>query len=181
MRNVRWSLGILLITVACQTKPKQEAQTAETSETTQNDSTLALTTRPKPGAPRSAADRLVRALYFEHNTKENPFREAKDRTLIDQFFAKPTADLIWNDAQKATGKVNRKKVNLLYNAPDASIKKTWVEPAAIGGSKSIVYVTFLNNNKPEEARIELNQIAGGRWRIADILYPNKKKLTELLN
>ena len=71
-------------------------------------------------------------------------RETKDRALVDQFFAKPTADLIWNDAKSSPGKLNRSKINLLYNEPDASIKKTWVLPAVIGGSKAIVYVTFEN-------------------------------------
>ncbi|WP_461108637.1 hypothetical protein [Spirosoma koreense] len=143
------------------------------------DSAALLAKRPGPDAPRSAADRLVRALYFEHNTKENPFRETKDRSLIEQFFAKPVAEQIWNDAQKGSGKINRTKTNLLFDAPDSAVKKTWVEPAAVGGSKAIVYVTFLNNNKPEEIRIELNQIAS-RWRITEMTYPNGKRLTELL-
>lgn len=175
------TLGLLIL--SCQTKPKQETETTATTEATgqvQEDSLLAITTRPGPDAPRTAADRLVRALYFEHNKTENPFREKKDRTLIDQYFAKPTADLIWNDAQKSTGKVNRTKTNLLFNAPDAAIKKTWVLPASIGGSRAVVYVTFLNNNKPEEIRLELQQ-TGGRWRITEMIYPNGKRLTGLLS
>ena len=179
MLSLRSCVGLLLIMASCQTKPKQETETTSTTGAIQEDSILALATRPAEGAPRSAADRLVRALYFEHNVKENPFQETKDRTLIEQFFAKPTADLIWNDAQKTPGKINRKKINLLFNAPDAAVKKKWVEPAAIGGSKAVVYVTFLNNNKPEDIRIELNQVAS-RWRITDIIYPNGKRLTELL-
>ncbi|GAB4028764.1 hypothetical protein GCM10028809_17280 [Spirosoma gilvum] len=166
--------------LACQTKPKQEKETAVTTGAVQEDSILALATRPGPEAPRSAADRLVRALYFEHSTKENPFRETKDRTLIDQFFAKPTADLIWTDAQKISGKVNRSKINLLFKAPDAAVKKTWVEPAAVGGSKSVVYVTFLNNNKPGDIRVELTQITGNRWRITEMTYPDSTRLTQLL-
>ncbi|GAB3951391.1 hypothetical protein GCM10028805_31400 [Spirosoma harenae] len=182
MTRLHWCISCLvLLAVACQTKPKQEAETPTTSGTqVHEDSLLALATRPGPDAPRSAADRLVRALYFEHNKTENPLRETKDRTLVDQFFAKPTADIIWSDAQKSSPKVNRSKVNLLYNSADAAIKKTWVEAAAIGGSKSVVYVTFLNNNKPEDVRVELDQITGNRWRITDIIYPDKKRLTELL-
>lgn len=181
MHTLRWCIASLfVIMLACQTKPKQEKETAVTTGAIQEDSILALATRPGPDAPRSAADRLVRALYFEHSTKENPLRETKDRSLIDQFFAKSTADLIWNDAQKSSGKINRSKINLLFKAPDAAIKKTWVEPAAIGGSKSVVYVTFLNNNKPGDIRIELSQIAGNRWRITEMTYPDSTRLTELL-
>lgn len=164
--------------LSCQTKPKQETPT--TSATVTEDSAASLTKRPGPDTPRSAADRLVRALYFEHNKTENPTRETKDRALIDQFFATSTADLIWKDVKKTSGKLNRSKINLLYNAPDASIKKTWVLPAVIGGSRAIVYVTFENNAKPEEIRVDMQQVAG-RWRITDIQYPNGKSLTQLVD
>ncbi|AKD57541.1 hypothetical protein [Spirosoma radiotolerans] len=169
---------LLFFTLSCQTKPKQETQTASAAETV--DSTASLAKRPGPDTPRSAADRLVRALYFEHNKTENPMREVKDRALVDQFFVKSTGDLIWNDAKATQGKINRSKINLLYNEPDASIKKTWVLPAVIGGSKAIVYVTFENKSKPEEMKVTMQQVAG-RWRIADIQYPNGKSLTQLLN
>ncbi|MVM35572.1 hypothetical protein GO755_36465 [Spirosoma sp. HMF4905] len=164
---------------SCQTKPKQETATTSPSATAIEDSATALTKRPGPDTPRSAADRLIRALYFEHNTKENPFREKKDRSLIDQFFTKPLGDLVWNDAQKPSGKINRTKLNLLFNAPDAAIKKTWVLPAIIGGTRAIVYVTFENKGKPEEIKIDMQQLAG-RWRITEISYPNGKQLTDLL-
>lgn len=171
-------IGLLIVIVACQSKPKQDTETTSTTATA-SDSAAMLAKRPAAGAPRSASDRLVRALYFEHNKTENPFREKKDRALVDQFFAKPTADLIWNDAQKPSGKINRTKTNLLFNAPDDVIKKMWVEPAAVAGTRAIVYVTFENKTKPEEIKIDLQQIAG-RWRITDMLYPNGKQLTELL-
>lgn len=179
MLRLQSCVGILLIIVACQSKPKQEAATTSTTATASEDSVAILAKRPGPGAPRSASDRLVRALYFEHNKTENPFREKKDRTLVDQFFAKPTADLIWSDAQKPAGKSNRTKTNLLFNAPDAAIKKMWVEPAAVAGTKAVVYVTFENKAKPEEIKIDLQQLSG-RWRITDMLYPDGKRLTELL-
>ncbi|SFE63038.1 hypothetical protein [Spirosoma endophyticum] len=169
-------LVLTAIGLSCQTKPKQE--TATTSIATE-DSASALAKRPGPDTPRSAADRLVRALYFEHNKKENPFQEKKDRTLVDQFFAKPTADLIWSDALKSAGKVNRSKINLLFNAPDAAVKKTWVLPAIVGGSRAIVYVTFENKGKVEEVRIDMQQISG-RWRITEMVYPDGKRLTQLL-
>ncbi len=165
-----------LMVLSCQTKPKQET---ETKAIITEDSVTLLAKRPGPETPRSAADRLVRALYFEHNKKENPMRESKDRALIDQFFAKPTADLLWNDAQKSPGKINRSKINLLFNAADAGIKKTWVLPAVVGGSRAIVYVTFENKSKPEEIKVDLQQIAG-RWRITEMVYPDGQQLTRLV-
>ena len=147
--------------------------------TVADDSATSLAKRPGPDSPRTVPDRLVRALYFEHNKTENPFREKENRALIDEFFTKSTADIIWNDAQKSSGKVNRKKTNLLYNAPDADIKKMWVEAGAIGGTRAIVFVTFLNKDKPEEVKIDMQQVAG-RWGIAEINYPSGQQLTEIL-
>ena len=164
---------------ACQTKNKQGSETASSTSTVTEDSAALLTKRPTDNTPRSAADRLVRALYFEHNDKENPFRERKDRTLIDQFFAKQTADLIWNDAQKPTGSVNRTKTNLLFNAADTAVKKTWVLPAVVSGTRAIVYVTFEHKAKPEEIKIDMQQVTG-RWRIIEMHYPEGKQLTQLL-
>ena len=170
---------ILAVLISCQTGSKQEAQLSSTTTTAATDSATVLAKRPPAGAPRSAADRLVRALYFEHNKKENPFREKNDRALVDQFFAKPIADLIWKDAQKPSGKVNRTKTNLLFNASDATIRQTWVEPAAVGGTRAIVYVTYTNKAKSEEIKIDLQQTKG-RWRITNMLYPSGEQLTELL-
>ena len=168
---------LFIIGLSCQTKSKQDSETK--TATAPEDSATLLAKRPGPETPRSAADRLVRALYFEHNKTENPLRETKDRTLVDQYFAKPTAELIWNDAQKSNGKVNRSKINLLYDAPDAAVKKTWVLPAVVGGSRAIVYVTFENQAKPQEIKVDLQQIAG-RWRITEMTYPDGKQLTRLV-
>lgn len=166
---------LLLISLSCQTKPKQETSVTASPI----DSTAMLAKRPSPDTPRSAADRLIRALYFEHSKKENPLLERKNRALIDQFFAKPTADLIWRDASTLPGKLKRLKANPLFNAPNEIVKKTWVLPAVVAGSRAVVYVTFERNTKSEEVRIDMQQTAG-RWRITDMFYPDGKRLTQLL-
>jgi hypothetical protein len=168
-----FSAILFTILLSCQTKPKQETLSSAPAE----DSVTILAKRPGPNAPRSAADRLVRALYFEHRKKENPLLETKDRTLIDQFFINSTADRIWRNA--SAGKQNKPKVNPLFNAPDETVKKAWVLPAAVAGSRAVVYVTFERNAKPQEIRIDMQQVAG-RWRIVDMLYPDGKQLTEIL-
>lgn len=168
-------LCIILISsvLSCQTKPKQEASVTTPTE----DSTAILAKRPGPDAPRTAADRLVRALYFEHSKKANPLLETKDRALIDQFFVKPLADRIWLDASASQGKLNRVTNNPLFNAPMDVIKKMWVEPGAVAGTRAVVYVTFERNEKAEEIRIDMQQI-NGRWRISDMLYPDGSRLSK---
>ena len=149
---------LLLVSMSCQTKLQQETSGSSTSV----DTAAILAKRPGPDAPRSAADRLVRALYFEHSKKDNPLLETKDRALVDQFFVKSTADLIWRDVSASLGKLGRIWENPLFNAPNETIKKTWVLPATIAGPRAVVYVTFERNTKPEEIRIDMRQIAG-RW------------------
>ena len=166
---------LLLVALSCQTKPKQETSAVSAPE----DSTAILARRPGPDAPRSAADRLVRALYFEHSKKENPLLETKNRASIDQFFMKSTADLIWRDASTLPGKLKRKQMNPLFNAPNEAIKKMWVLPATVAGSRAVVYVTFEKDSKPQEIRIDMQQVVG-RWRIMDMLYPDGKRLTQFL-
>ncbi|QJW87910.1 hypothetical protein HNV11_00235 [Spirosoma taeanense] len=168
--TIQLLITILIFNASCQNKPKQETNEVAVAE--QVDSAAALAKRPGPDAPRSAADRLVRALYFEHQKKENPFRETKDRSLVEQFFTKSTSDLIWAYKKPL-------KANLLFKVRDEAVKKTWVEPAAVGGSRAIVYTTFENNGKAQEIKLEMQQIAG-RWRINDMVYPDGSRLTQLL-
>ncbi|WP_080237289.1 DUF3828 domain-containing protein [Spirosoma rigui] len=168
-------VALLITALACQTKPKQETAAAAPAE----DSAAILAKRPGPDAPRTAADRLVRALYFEHSKKQNPLLERKDRALIDQFFTKSLADQIWQDATSQPGKLNRTKNNPLFMAPAEEVKKMWVEPGAVAGTRAVVYVTFEQKAKPQELRVTMEQQAG-RWRISDIRYPDGKQLTELL-
>lgn len=172
MNVSRLPILFLLLSLACQTKTSQRTDAPATTPAT--DSVALLSKRPGPDAPRSAADRLVRALYFEHNKTDNPFRE-KNRALIDQFFAKALADRIWK-----AGPVKPTGTNPLFNAPDKAIHKTWVEPAAVAGTRAVVYVTFLNAAKPQEIRLDLQQLAG-RWRITDMLYPGNVLLSGLLH
>ncbi|MEZ0483249.1 hypothetical protein [Fibrella aquatica] len=167
---------ISTVLIACESK-KSDSQTNTGSSAATADSAGALTKRPGPDAPRSAADRLVRALYFEHNKTDNPFRETKDGVLIDQFFTRAVADKIWQKVSQPGYKAP--KVNPLFNALDAEVSKIWVEPAAIGGSRAIVYVTYLLAGKPAEVRVDLIQTAG-RWRISELTYPAGKTLTAQL-
>jgi hypothetical protein len=174
MPRILW-ITLFITALSCQTKPKQEVATAAPAE----DSAAILAKRPGNDAPRTAADRLVRALYFEHSKQENPLLGRKDRTLVEQFFTKSTADRIWRDASLSPGKLNRTKNNPLFNAPTNEVKKMWVEPGAVAGTRAVVYVTFEQNAKPQELRIDMEQQAG-RWRISDIRYPDGKQLTQLL-
>ncbi len=55
----------------------------------------------------------------------------------------------------------------------------WVEPAAVGGSRAVVYTTFEEKGRKKEIRLELTQTAG-RWRIEEMTYPDGSRLTQVL-
>jgi len=170
MKHVLLCSVVVISLAGCQSKPKQQDTSTETTLTA--DSAASLAKRPGPDAPRSAADRLVRALYFEHQKTDNPFRTITDRTLVEQFFTKSTAALIWVSKPAI-------KKELLFKAPDADIKKTWVEPAAVSGNRAIVYTTFEEKGRKKEIQVALIQTAG-RWRIEEMTYPDGSRLTQLL-
>ena len=104
MKTIILLISAFLFTLACQPASKPGNRTEGGTATA--DTAALLAKRPGPDAPRSAADRLVRALYFEHSKTENPLRETSSRALIDQFFAPPTADLLWNRAKQSSVKTN---------------------------------------------------------------------------
>ncbi len=168
-------LAVLLVSASCQTKSKQEAKTEQTIS-----APVDLTKRPTDSAPRSAADRRVRALYFEHNKTENPFRDAETRSLVDEFFSKPTADRIWNDPRRTNGTWKRTALNPLFNLADTEVKKTWVLPALVAGEKAVVFVTYQKEGVEQEMQVEMVSIGDDRWRISDILYADGSHLTKLL-
>ena len=168
-------LAALALQLSCQNKPKQEAKTEQTAA-----APVDLTKRPTESAPRSAADRRIRALYFEHNKTENPFRDAETRALVDEFFDKKVADRIWNDPRRENGTWKRMALNPLYNAPDTEAKKTWVLPALVSANKALVFVTYQKDGREKEMRIEMVSIGSDRWRISDIIYADSSRLTDLL-
>lgn len=163
-------LFTFLILAACQSKPKTEAN-LDTTATAMVD----LTKKAGPDAPRHAADRLVRALYFEHRVKDNPFIEVKDPALAEQFFTKPVAAKVLTYAQKSGKKTT---VSPLFNIPDKQAEKMWVLPATISGDKASVFVTYYDKGKLQEIRCEMELQPSGRFRIADIVYADGSRLTE---
>lgn len=172
MSTVRLVLILLIVGSSCQNKPKQETKTEQTVPP------VDLTKRPDENAPRSSADRLIRALYFEHDKTENPFL-AKNLTLAEQYFTKPMAALLVKKAPAMNA--NRKKINPLFNEADANVQKRWVLPALIAGDKAVVFVTYQTAGKEKEMRVELAPIGNDRWRIADIVYTDGTRLTALLH
>jgi hypothetical protein len=119
----------------------------------------------------AAAEALVADLYKSHDGKHSPFFQTKNRALVDKYFTKSLADLIWNDAV-SSAKSNEVGVidgDPLYNAQDIEIKNFAVGHADVKNDAATVPVTFTNFGKKQTINFRL-KLTGSDWKIDDIDY-----------
>lgn len=122
---------------------------------------------------------LVADLYRVHNAHKSPFFQDKNRALVDKYFTKATADLIWKDATTARGEVGALDGDPLYDAQDTQIKRFMVGAAVVAGEKATVPVTFTNYGKKKTVTFALVK-EGVKWKIDDISYGTDYTLVSLL-
>lgn len=124
-------------------------------------------------AQEVGADALVRDLYRVHaeefRTSRFRIMSGKDRKLLDKYFDKNLADLIWKDLTTHVGEVGVLDFDPFYNAQDADIKNLKVSPAVVEGDKATATVTFTNYGKKETLIYTLVK-QNGAWKISDINY-----------
>lgn len=128
----------------------------------------------KAAAPES----LVAELYKAEEKGKSPFFQDKDRALVDHYFTKELADLLWKDVQTSKGEVGTLDFDPLYHAQDMEIKQFVINAAKIEAGKASVLVTFLNFDKKQRIVFLLAQ-QGGAWKISDIQYAAGHTLLKL--
>lgn len=133
------------------------------------------------GAAKVADDasELIRDLYKQHDAKKSPFFQTDDRSLLDKYFTKELADLIWNDAKTsaANNEVGVIDGDPLYNAQDMEIKGLKIGAAETGGDSATVPVTFTNYGKSEKLTFQMKRV-GDKWKISDIVYGPNDSMTK---
>jgi len=137
---------------------------------------------PTKLAKRISPDALVADLYRESSKDRSPFFQTKNRALVDKYFQKNLADLIWKDAVRSKGEVGAIDGDPLYNAQDMDIEHFSVHPATYDKGTAKVRVTFENFGKKEEVGFLLS--SGKRstvWKIANIQYSDGTNLLGILN
>lgn len=112
---------------------------------------------------------LVADLYKQHDAQKSPFFQYKNRALVDKYFTKSTADLIWKDATTVKGEVGALGADPLYDAQDTEIKKFAIGKVSTDGEKATVLVTFENFGEKKTISFALLKEAG-KWKIEDIAY-----------
>ncbi len=121
------------------------------------------------------AEAIVAELYKQHDAKKSPFFQTKDRALVDRYFTKQLADLIWKDAVTSSGEIGALDADPLYDAQDIEIKNLKIGAADVKGDKATVPVTFSNFSEKKTLKFSLS-LVNEAWKIADINYGRKETL-----
>ncbi len=150
-------------------------QRADTNTGSNSNTAAAVTPEPESSPAGSeaeakfvASEPLVVELYKQHDADKGPFRERK-RAVVDKYFAKPLADLIWKDQQTPAGELGMLDFDPLYNAQDVEIKNLSVGKATVNGEKATVPVSFENYSEKKKVIFQMVRQADS-WKIADISY-----------
>jgi len=122
-------------------------------------------------------EQAVAALYKQHK-KASPFFQHKSRALVDRYFDKELADLIWN-IHNPPDEVGPLDGDPLYNAQDMEIKHFVIHPANITDGTATVLVTFTNFGKKQEVTFLLASRKPG-WKITNIKYDDGTDLIGII-
>ena len=132
---------------------------------------------PLKPIPKVTPEQAVAALYKQHK-KVSPFFQTKSRALVDRFFDKELADLIWN-MPNTPDEVGPLDGDPLYNAQDMEIKSFVIHPATVTNGTATVLVTFTNIGKKQEVKFLLISRQAG-WKITNIKYDDGTDLIGIL-
>ena len=130
---------------------------------------------------QTSPDALDAELYRQSSRNHSPFFQTKNRILLDKYFERHLANLIWKDAIRSKGEVGAIDGDPLYNAQDMDIKHFAVHKASYANGVAEVKVSFENFGKKEEIVFLLSPgpRAGG-WKIANIKYKDGTDLLGIL-
>jgi len=167
-------LSCIAISVACGASTNTNLQTASPSPETVGTPAAA------SGESQIAAPETVVAdLYKQHDAKKSPFFQTKNRALVEKYFTKTIADLIWKDATTSKGEVGAIDFDPLYNAQDVDIKNFAVGKGDVKDENATVAVTFTNFDAKQNLVFTL-KLVDNNWKIDDIKYPEGHSLSKIL-
>lgn len=141
----------------------QPATVKTTAASSNTGNTAATNTAP---AQKAAPDTIVKDLYTQHDAKNSPFFQTKDRAAVDKYFTKDLADLIWQDAVKSKGEVGALGADPLYDAQDTKITDLKVD-SDVDGDQALVLVSFKNFGKEKSLILNVER-ENGDWKVSNI-------------
>ncbi len=133
---------------------------------------------------------IVKNLYAAQKAGSGPFFQTRSRALVDKYFTKSLADLIWKDALAAHGEVGAIDFDPLYGSQDPQITDFTIMETGWGGDskfgpadEAVVQVTFKDSGKERMVSYQFKQGRDKKWKIYDIHYRSEGeqvKLVEIL-
>lgn len=132
---------------------------------------------PQGAAKQGGPDALVSELYRARAKNQGPFFQTKSRALVEKYFEKRLADLIWKDAVGSEGEVGALGADPLYDTQDDSdLKNVAVGKPLEKGGGAEVPVTFVNLGRRRKLVYVLVR-EGQAWKISDIRYEDGSTLS----
>ena len=138
----------------------------------------ALTIRATTKVPRPTPETVVANLYKQHQ-KASPFFQTRSRSILDKYFDKQLADLLWKDASTKREDVGPLNGDPLYNAQDMEIKNFVIGQATISGKTAKLKVSFVNFDRNEEIFFDLVSTPVG-WKVSNLTYLDGTTLVGIL-
>jgi hypothetical protein len=181
-KNMKTKLLFLVTTMLISASGCTFAQTKTVDRISKNGNAKppkTLNDNQKATRQTNTPEQLVKNLYTVHDAelKTSNFRilSRKNRVLLDRYFDKNLADLIWRDLTAHRNDIGVIDFDLFYNTQDPQIKKLVVGKAQIVGDKATVPVTFTNSGA--KFRISyLLALKDNAWKISNIEYGKDENL-----
>jgi hypothetical protein len=149
-----------------------DAQTAAQQQSFVND---VQTRQTSSTAAAGAPEAVLKDLYRVHDQNIKGGGEStriisgENRTLLDRYFDKNLAGLIWKDLTTHKNEIGVIDFDVFYDTQDPNIKNLSIGPAKIDGSRASVPVSFTNSGAKYSINYRLVE-ENGAWKIADIKY-----------
>ena len=128
----------------------------------------------------AAPEQVVRNLYAARkNPKTDPFFQKKSRALVDKYFTKTFADIIWKDATAPGDGVGALDFDPTYHAQDVRITNFVIGKA---DKNNVVKVRFKNMGNDEEIAYTLvkENTQSKVWKIDAIMYNDAEDLASII-
>jgi hypothetical protein len=128
---------------------------------------------------RSISPRTVVVNLYSQHKQQSPFFQRKSRALLDKYFTRYLATLLWQDAHSAGDEVGALDGDPLFNAQEMEITNFSIEPETVGAQAAEVPVSFQNLGKQHQIVFRLVAEKSG-WKIANLEYDDGANLVEIL-
>lgn len=121
---------------------------------------------------------IIKNLYADQKADKGPFFQLKDRKIVDKYFRKDFAHLIWKWTDDAKNEMPDIGMNPLYGIADPEgitdfviMDTGWGGDAKFGPeTQAVVQVAFKKDGKEYMVSYRFEQQKNKQWKIYDIRY-----------